>query len=300
MLIGWIVVQVLILQAFSMFQPMYLAVGAGLVATSHRLRLGPLSRGILFVATGAIVLAVGVGLVPHLLHPQVTLTAATAVAVLIGGFALTFTGARSAWRDQGILGRFTTVAGTVVLVALAVSVVAPAVAATRVAPTEITATPASVGLDAEAVTLRTSDDAELAAWYIGGTNRAGLVVMHGAGSTRSDVLEQSAALADAGSSLLLIDARGHGDSDGTAMDFGWYGDLDIAAETDYLASRPGIDPDRIGVVGFSMGAEEAIGADTPDRVTIWNVDDADHTGGFTTAPDEWRRHVLEFLDDHLR
>jgi dienelactone hydrolase len=46
------------------------------------------------------------------------------------------------------------------------------------------------------------------------------------------------------------------------MDFGWYGDADLAAAVDLLATR--VDPDRIGVVGFSMGGEEAIGAAAAD------------------------------------
>jgi uncharacterized protein len=44
------------------------------------------------------------------------------------------------------------------------------------------------------------------------------------------------------------------------MDFGWYGDSDIAAATGYLARRPDVDPQRLGVVGMSMGGEEALGA----------------------------------------
>ena len=252
-------------------------------------------------------------------------------------------------------------------------------------------TPAAVGLDYEPVTLTTTDGVELAAWYLPGTNGAGVVVMHGAGSTRSDVLDQAAALVHGGYAVVLIDARGHGDSDGTAMDFGWYGDLDIAAGTTFLASRADIDRTRIGVVGFSMGGEEAIGAaatdpliravvaegatgrqaadkewfadtygwrgwlqerlenvqdgitdfltdasppislrqavvtapdtrfllitagnvddeghaasfiqsDMTERVTVWNVDGADHTGGYETRPDEWRQRVVEFLDESL-
>jgi dienelactone hydrolase len=266
------------------------------------------------------------------------------------------------------------------------------VAATNVPSTEITSTPAAVGLEYESVTLTTADGVELAAWYLPGTNRAGVVVMHGAGSTRSDVLEQSAVLARHGYTLVLVDARGHGDSGGTAMDFGWYGDLDVAAGSEFLASRPEVDPGRIGVVGFSMGGEEALGAAAadpriravaaegatarraadkawlsevygwrgwlqeqaekvqdgitdylteaspptplrsavaespgarfllvtagdvddeghaasyiqaaaPDRVMVWNVDGADHTGGHDTQPDEWEQRVVGFLDESLR
>jgi uncharacterized protein len=173
-------------------------------------------------------------------------------------------GAVSALRGRRRLGAFAGGAVVLVLLAATVSIVAPAVAATSVPSTEVTSTPATVGLEYESVTLTTTDGVELAAWYVPGTNGAGVVVMHGAGSTRSDVLDQAAVLARSGYTLALIDARGHGDSGGTAMDFGWYGDLDIAAGTEFLASRAEVDPGRIGVVGFSMGGEEAIGAAAAD------------------------------------
>ena len=101
---------------------------------------------------------------------------------------------------------------------------------------------------------------DLAGWYVASTNRAAVVLLHGAGSTRSDVLDEAAVLAGHGFGVLMIDARGHGDSGGRAMDFGWHGDADIAAATRYLADRPDVDRQRIGVVGMSMGGEEALGA----------------------------------------
>jgi uncharacterized protein len=60
--------------------------------------------------------------------------------------------------------------------------------------------------------------------------------------------------------VLMIDPRGQGRSGGSAMDLGWYGDRDIAAAVTFLTRQPGVDPARIGVLGLSMGAEEAIGA----------------------------------------
>lgn len=59
---------------------------------------------------------------------------------------------------------------------------------------------------------------------------------------------------------LLYDARGHGRSDGRAMDFGWYGDEDIAGATAFLSDQSDVDADRIAAVGMSMGGEQAIGA----------------------------------------
>lgn len=60
--------------------------------------------------------------------------------------------------------------------------------------------------------------------------------------------------------MLVTDARGHGDSDGRAMDFGWYGEAEIVAAVSHLGTSPDVEPDRIGVLGLSMGGAEAIGA----------------------------------------
>jgi dienelactone hydrolase len=390
-LIGWIVVQVAVIRAFSLFQPAYLAVGAAFVGASHRVSLSPHRRGVLFLAVGSVLAAVGVGLLPHPIKNGLTTMSVVAVALLLSGIALVGSGAVHALRGRRRVGALA--GGAVVLFVLAatVSIIAPAVAATNVPSTQITSTPSALGLEYESVTLTTTEGVQLAAWYMPGTNGAGVVVMHGAGSTRSDVLDQAAVLARRGYTVVLIDARGHGDSRGTAMDFGWYGDLDIAAGTAFLTSRPEVDPGRIGVVGFSMGGEEAIGAaaadsriravvaegatarqaadkawlsdvygwrgwsqeqvekvqdgvtdylteasppialrsavaqspgtrfllitagnvddeghaaayirtGASDRVTVWNVDGADHTGGYDTQPDDWGQRVVEFLDESL-
>jgi pimeloyl-ACP methyl ester carboxylesterase len=391
LLIGWIVGQVAVIQAFSLFQPAFLAVGVSLVGASHRITFGRHRRGVLFVVAGSILTAVGVGLLPHPIKDGLTVISAVAIAVLVSGIAMFGFGAASALRDRHRMGKVVEGAAMLIVLVAAVSVLAPAVAATVVPATQVTSTPAALGLEYESATVTTTDGVELAAWYVPGTNGAGVVVMHGAGSTRSDVLDQAAVLARGGYTLVLIDARGHGDSGGTAMDFGWYGDLDIAAATKSLASRAEVDPGRIGVVGLSMGGEQAIGAAAADpriravvaegatarqaadkawlsdvygwrgwlqerlervqygitdlltdasppislrsavvgapgtrfllitagnvddeahaashiqagadgRVTVWNVEGADHTGGYATWPGEWRRRVLEFLDEHL-
>jgi fermentation-respiration switch protein FrsA (DUF1100 family) len=391
LIIGWIVVQIVVLSTFSLFQPAYLGIGAYFVAASHRIHLGPRGRGVLLVAVGTILVAVGVGLVPHLVKNGVAVMSAVSVVVLFVGLAVVVVGARVALRDRRRLSQLVGGSLTAIAVVVAVLIIGPAVAATHVPTTNVGPTPAAVGLNFEPVTLPTTDGVELAGWYLPGTNGAGVVLTHGAGSTRSDVLDQAAELVHGGYGVVMIDARGHGDSDGTAMDFGWYGDLDIAAGTRFLASRAEVDRTRIGVVGFSMGGEEAIGAaatdpliravvaegatgrqsadkawfsdiygwrgwlqerlenvqdritdyltaasppislrqavvNAPDtrfllitagnvddeghaasfiesgaseRVTVWNVDGANHTGGYDARPTDWRRHVVEFLDESL-
>ena len=44
------------------------------------------------------------------------------------------------------------------------------------------------------------------------------------------------------------------------MDLGWWGEVDVPAAVTFLAAREEIDDARIGVVGLSMGGEQAIGA----------------------------------------
>src|SRR5690606_18659059 len=114
-------------------------------------------------------------------------------------------------------------------------------------------TPAAHGLVAEDVRFDAADGTALAAWYVPSRNGAAVVVRHGAGSTADDQLAQASVLATHGYGVLITDARGHGESDGRAMDFGWYGDDDIAGAVSFLSDRPDVDPGRIGVVGFSMG-----------------------------------------------
>jgi pimeloyl-ACP methyl ester carboxylesterase len=230
------------------------------LAVTAEIRLGPRGRGRLAAAIGTLAVAVGVGFVPHVLKSGFTATSAAGLVVLAAGVVLLVAGTATATRGRGLARGF----GATVLVLLTTTVVtltvAPAIAATNVPPKAVGAIPASVGLDVEAVTLIAADGVELAAWYVPSQNGAAVVLRHGAGSTRSNVLPEAAVLAEHGFGVLLVDARGHGASGGRAMDFGWYGDIDIAAATGYLADRPDVDDDRIGVVGSSMGGEEAIGA----------------------------------------
>jgi dipeptidyl aminopeptidase/acylaminoacyl peptidase len=139
------------------------------------------------------------------------------------------------------------------------------VAVNNVPRTEVrTTTPAQTGLAFTDVEFVTADGVRLSGWYIPSVNGAAVVALHGAGSTRSDVLDHAVVLARHGYGVLLFDARGHGRSGGRAMDFGWYGDLDTAAAVSFLAASRDVDRQRIAAVGLSMGGEMAIGAAASD------------------------------------
>lgn len=161
----------------------------------------------------------------------------------------------------------------------------PAVMATNAPPIDLGATPATVGLDYRDVTFRTSDGVRLSGWYVEGSNGAGVVLRHGAASTRSALLDHAVVLSAAGYSVLMTDARGRGESQGRPMDFGWYGDLDVTAAVDFLAKQDGVDPTRIALFGRSMGGEEAIGAAASDKRIAAVV--AEGATGRSAADKEW-------------
>lgn len=169
--------------------------------------------------------------------------------------------------------------------------------------------------------MTTADGVTLAGRYVPSTNGAAVIVRHGSGSQRTATEAQAAVLAAHGYGVLQVDARGHGNSAGTAMDLGWWGESDTAAAVDLLASRPDVEPGRIGVLGLSMGGEEAVVAaaptpvllvaagEVPDEgrvgerlvaaspgtVQLWVVPGAGHTGGLAAQPQEWEQRVIGFL-----
>ncbi|MGN6574842.1 MAG: alpha/beta hydrolase [Nocardioides sp.] len=182
------------------------------------------------------------------------------LAVATGG-----TGAALSVRQllRGASRRWWLLVGPALVVAgyLALWTVAQGVAASYPAHSALgSRTPAAVGLRFETVTLRTTDGVGLAAWWVPSENGAAVVLLHGAGSSRTAVLDHAAVLGTHGYGVLLLDARGHGGSGGRGMDFGWYGERDIAAALDFVVGGADVDAGRIGLVGLSMGGEEAIGA----------------------------------------
>lgn len=183
---------------------------------------------------------------------------AAGVLLLAAGTAIAVRATRRWWRLAALPAAF-------VLFQFVLLPVGMAVYATNVPPTTLgPRTPAEYGLAYQQVQLRATDGVNLSAWYLPSANRAAVLLLHGAGSTRTSVLDHAAVLARHGYGVLLPDTRGHGQSGGHAMDFGWYGNRDIDAAVTYLTSRPDIDPSRIAAVGMSMGGEQALTAAAAD------------------------------------
>lgn len=122
------------------------------------------------------------------------------------------------------------------------------------------ASPAEYGRDFEEVTVRSRDGLKLAAWFIPapGSDRA-IVFVHGKDSCRScefqgRFVESACRLHAEGFNILMIDLRGHGQSEGRHLTLGEHERLDVLGAVDWLQQR-GFS--KIGVLGVSLGAASA-------------------------------------------
>ncbi len=117
---------------------------------------------------------------------------------------------------------------------------------------------ATLPANAERVTVPAIDGTTLVGWFTPTKNGATVIVLAGAGGTKADTAAQANVLTRNGYGVLAMDPRGAGESGGHSMLYGWGGENDLSAAVTYLASRPGVDAGRIGVLGLSMGGEVAI------------------------------------------
>lgn len=119
-------------------------------------------------------------------------------------------------------------------------------------------TPAQVGLPYEKVDFASRDGLNLFGWYVPGQNRAAVILVHPFGARGVLMLEHAAALAQHGYAVFMFDLRAHGSSEGDTCTLGWLERYDLLGALDYVQGRPEVDPDRIGVLGISLGAQIAL------------------------------------------
>lgn len=288
-------------QALRVALVVVLATAAGVAAA----RLSPLRRGGPLLAVGIAGAGAGAGIaVTWVAKAGLTFTTAAGVLALAAGLAALVLGLAdltsrlTLWLRWGIATVLALVTAVPIL-SLAIAVAATNVPRTALGPEN----PTDRGLAFEAVTFPAADGVPLSGWYLPATRGAAVVLLHGSGSTRSTVLDQAVVLARGGYGVLLYDARGHGESGGRAMGFGWNGDADISGALDFLTTRPEIDPGRIALAGLSMGGEQAIGAAAGDPRVRAVV--AEGATGRTAADKAWLsgayglRGTLQEGLDHL-
>ena len=109
--------------------------------------------------------------------------------------------------------------------------------------------------DYREVAFKASDGVTLSAWYRPTQNGATLLVILGGGGNRTGAVAHAKLLVRHGYGVLLHDARGRGKSEGAENSFGWGWQNDVAGALAFLKTRPEVDPERIGGLGLSTGAD---------------------------------------------
>ena len=256
-------------------------------------RAGRAGRGATALVAGVTGTVTGAGIASaQLAKAGLDAAAAVAAVVLVTGLVLLVWGAAALVRAVPGWWRLLAVPVAIALLWFVLFPLTVAVYATNLPPGPLgSATPATYGLAYQNVAFRTADGVRLSGWYIPPRNGAAVVVLPGSGSTRTAVLGQAAVLARHGYGALLLDTRGHGLSGGHAMDFGWWGDRDIAAAVSFLARQPAVHFGRIGLVGESMGGEQALaalGADPRIRAVV-----AEGVTGQQLADRGWLPHGID-------
>lgn len=197
----------------------------------------------------------------YALKDPASLTAVTGLATLIAGVATLIAGVAGLLRGTRWWTKLVSIPAALAVTFVLGMPIGLGVAQTNVPPLRLgDRTPASVGLAYDDVELTTADGVDLDAWYVPSMNGAAVVLLAGAGSVRSDEVDRAAAIARHGYGVLLLDVRGHGGSEGEPMLLGWYGERDVRPAVDWLLERPEVTGGRVGVVGMSMGGQQAVAA----------------------------------------
>ena len=95
--------------------------------------------------------------------------------------------------------------------------------------------------------------AGLRGWYADSRDGAAIIVTHGTAADRSMLVPEARALNQAGLGVLLFDWPGHGESAGEVH---WAAAerLALRSALEFVTAQPDVDPSRIGLFAFSMGA----------------------------------------------
>jgi pimeloyl-ACP methyl ester carboxylesterase len=158
------------------------------------------------------------------------------------------------------------------------------------------AQPKDFALDAEDVSLPSTDGIRLTAWYIPARPiaRGTVILAHGINGNRSDMLPRAAFLVKAGYNTLLLDLRGHGGSDGDYAGPGYMESLDVLGGVSYLKKRGEQAP--IITMGHSYGAVASLYAAAQSQEVAAVIADS----AFISFEDMVKRATILLADDPER
>lgn len=265
---------------------------AGIVWFCER-QLGPRSISIARLVSGLIFLVTAGPILASYLDKQgLHGSRTTGLLAVAGGLMLTVGGAVGAIRSLRGKRKLLVIPVALVAAQFVLLPLGMAVLVTNAArPTLPARMPSDFGLTFEDVEITASDGTALVGWYLPSRNGSAVLLRHGSGSTRVNTLEHARFLSAAGYGVLMMDARGHGQSEGRVNEIGWHGPQDITASLDYLIERPDVQG-RIGALGLSMGGEELLMAAAADPrlavivaegLGVGNYNDSVLNGGHAVA-----------------
>jgi dipeptidyl aminopeptidase/acylaminoacyl peptidase len=169
-----------------------------------------------------------------------------------------------------------------------------------------------IKVDIEDVTIASFDNTRLHGWWLQAAKEAPTVVLiHGVKKNRTDVLRAALVLRRIGFNTLVFDGRGHGNSEGRYVTYGYYERRDVEAVIEWLVKEKSIDKERVGLAGESMGAAialqvaahndfiKAVWADSPfaslNRVSHEFIRSATHLPDALVSPVMWTaKHMANY------
>lgn len=134
-------------------------------------------------------------------------------------------------------------------------------------PKPVDRTPAELGLAFEAVEFAAPDGIVLRGWFLPGAGQEGpeaatIIFAHGFRGNRLEpgvpALELARSFVSAGFNVLMFDFRNHGESGGSVTTLGYHEVKDVFGAVQWLRRERPAQAQRIGIIGFSMGAVTSI------------------------------------------
>lgn len=165
-------------------------------------------------------------------------------------------------------------------------------------------TPATFGLEFEDVRIEASDGVALHGWFITGRSKRVLLFFHGNAGNISHRLDSIRQFQKLGLSILIIDYRGYGQSEGKPNESGIY--RDALAAWHYLTVERGLAADDVVIFGRSLGGSVAAWLAAQHRPHALIVESS-----FTSVPDvaqeiypwlpvRWLSYLKHATRDYIR
>ncbi len=122
---------------------------------------------------------------------------------------------------------------------------------TKPARRDVGEPPPELATAIQTVTFPARDGLKLSGWFVYSEHATqAVVLLHGHGSSRRQMLARARLFHDDGYTVLLYDARGHGLSEGDKVSAGWFETADLLGALDYLETK-GLK--EFGCLGESQG-----------------------------------------------